>query len=320
MPLTGIDSFPPTMSAFEAHWAQVNTALGGGGLVLTDGFTLANLTSGRTALMGLMSDKEAATNTRQIGADARNMAKTTCAQRLAEFIAKTKWAVSRGPYKSSIPKKPPFKSDESDFLRPMNDMLTLWAAINADSTIPGFTPPLLLLGGYTLANATTDVNAATTAFSNHKHAVANEKIAIDKRDAPTASIRAHLVEYRKAVLATFGKGHYLVTSLPSITPAPGSTPAAVVLSGSWDSVGVQGSLSCTAPTGPNLDHLTLKYSPVPYRESTASVVDNFPITQLTFLTTFGLIHAGAVADYKIYVVTTTGNQKGSNTVRITRPL
>src|SRR5258706_15981706 len=66
MPLTGIDSFPPTMSAFEAHWAQVNTALGGGGLVLTDGFTLANLTSGRTALMGLMSDKEAATNTRQI--------------------------------------------------------------------------------------------------------------------------------------------------------------------------------------------------------------------------------------------------------------
>lgn len=40
---------------------------------------------------------------------------------------------------------------------------------------------------------------------------------------------------------------------------------------------------------------------------------------LEFLTDFGLPAQGSVAWFKVYVVTTTSNEKGSNAVKVVRP-
>ncbi len=39
----------------------------------------------------------------------------------------------------------------------------------------------------------------------------------------------------------------------------------------------------------------------------------------TSKTAFGLVASGAVAWFKVYVVTTTGNEKGSAAVKVIRP-
>jgi hypothetical protein len=44
-----------------------------------------------------------------------------------------------------------------------------------------------------------------------------------------------------------------------------------------------------------------------------------PTDPLEFLTLSGLAASGDVATFKVYVILTTGNEKGSNTVTITRP-
>lgn len=44
-----------------------------------------------------------------------------------------------------------------------------------------------------------------------------------------------------------------------------------------------------------------------------------PTAPCEFLTDSGLTAPGNVASFKVYVLTATGNEKGSNTVVITRP-
>ena len=61
-------------------------------------------------------------------------------------------------------------------------------------------------------------------------------------------------------------------------------------------------------------------SPVPtYSAAEESVVAEIPAGTPTLSSLEGLAAPGGATDFKVYVVVTTGNEKGSNVVRITRP-
>jgi len=127
------------------------------------------------------------------------------------------------------------------------------------------------------------------------------------------------VQYRRAVPGLFPKDHPLVTSLPKLTPPRGHTPDAVVLTGVWNLVTGLADLSWTASADPDLLHYQVRRSgATPYDTSTELVVATVLPPGLTHSTLEGLPTNGATMGYKVYVVLTTGNEKGSNAVSVTR--
>jgi hypothetical protein len=88
-----------------------------------------------------------------------------------------------------------------------------------------------------------------------------------------------------------------------------------VLSGTFEA-----DLTCTPSTNAHLDHYSARTAPGPtYRAADESVVAEVDKTETTYATDEGLVAPGAKALFKIYVVLTTANEKGSNTVSVTRP-
>jgi len=79
-------------------------------------------------------------------------------------------------------------------------------------------------------------------------------------------------------------------------------------------------LSWTASTDPDLESYSVRRSgATPYDTSTEQVVDTLPPGTLALSTNAGLAAEGATMGFKVYVVLTTANEKGSNTVTINRP-
>jgi len=323
MPLTTIASYLTVCQTFVNHWDLVNTALGGGpstDLKLKGGYTVANLTSDRAALDTMISTCAANFSARQTSANARDIGKSVLLPHLANFRAAVKYQLSGSKYVDNLPTLPSFRRDEGEFMAPFRVMAGRWAEINADSSISGFTPPMILVGGLTLAAFNTALAAQLAVYVDLSNKDDVWRTGNSNRDILLKPLRTRLEQYRIAVPAKLGLTHALTLSLPVLYPAPGSTPNPVSLAGLWNAGAVKASLTCTPPDDPHFDHISVRYSPSPYRTTTESTIGTLGVGVLNFLTDVGLAAPGASAEYKFYVVTTTGNEKGSNTVRVTRPV
>jgi len=159
-----------------------------------------------------------------------------------------------------------------------------------------------------------------TAYSTLQAADQEVTLERERRNVVQAKAYGILVDYRKAVLGTFDPLDALVASLPRLSPDPGSTPDAPTASGAWDVATQMAKITFTASTSANIDHYELRMSPGPdYSTENETVVASLsPSDPLEFVTNAGLTSPGDVASFKVYVVTTTGNEAGSNAVTVTR--
>jgi hypothetical protein len=310
------------MDEFNAHWEDVNLELGGApatDLKLQGSYARAMFLADRNAIDTAMTGLVGLENTRGIAAQNRDTAKQGLVNRLNQFRGLLRALLPGSSYGNVTPLVPPFSSAESTFLRAFDDMGNVWLAINADTTIPGFTPPLLI-GTSALALFQTELAAMRTGFVAVTTAENDERIAREKRDALLPPARERMVQYRAMVEVLLGPTHPLTLSLPDIWPLPGSTPAAVTLSGAWNAGLGQAVFNWTASLAATLSHYELRMSPgATYDSATATVVgNNIPPGTTTFATAAGLAAAGDMASFKLFVILTTGNEAGSNTVTITR--
>ncbi len=320
MPLSSIGSYLPTTQEFINHWDQVNTALGDSPLLLHGGYTRANLITDRTALQTAVTLTEASDNVRQTAATDRDNKKAGVYPRIGQFRAGVQFKLNGTGYVGALPRVPKIDRNQALFLKPFDDMANLWLTINGDATVPGFTPPLLLVGGYTQANLATELTALRNAYIAVDNANETARLNRKKRDVLLPPLKKRLLQYRVGVLGTFGPGDPLTLSLPSVTPPPGSTPQAVNLSAVWDPVLGKAVLTWTASDNVNLDHYSPRTAPVPYHASEETVLGEVAPGTLTFVTDAGLLAPGSTAQFKLYVVLGTGNEKGSATVSVTHPL
>lgn len=321
MPITGPSSFVPTINLFIPHWVAANTALGAGGpLVLPDGSTVSTLTGFRDSLMGFASSLESKLNDVEIARGFIELIKASLHGRINEFNRKIRGFLSHTPYAAALPQVPQLASAQGPFLQPLDDMNSLWTKINA-ATIPGFTGPLTLLGGYLLATFTTELASLKTAYTTWLAAVQETDIERERRNDVQDLAYAVLRDYRAAVEGTFAPTDALVESLPRLSPEPGSTPDAITANIAWDAVLLKSRITFTASSDPNLSHYELRFCAGPnYSSDNESVIGNLTLAELReFLTDSGLTSPGSTASFKVYVVLTTGNEKGSNTVTLTRP-
>lgn len=307
---------------FLAHWPQVNTSLGSA-LALTGNYLVAGLTSDRTALAAQITAVEAAINNNQGAVANRDTQRATIREKMRQFNQAVRGLFFGSNFVGMLPRIPNMTSAPGLWMKAMADMNNVWTQINATTPVPIGAPiPLILTGGYTLALFTTDQASLNTAFTAIETTGNVVTTAIQQRDALWNPIYARLRQYRLAVQGRFATGAALLNSLPALTPPAGTTPAAVTINAVWNPGISKAVITYSASTNAQLQEYELRasFGGTKYNADTASVLDSNPAGTLTpFETASGLVAPGSKVFYKVFVITTTGNEKGSNTASVTRP-
>ena len=323
MPISDLGSHVTVGEEVKSHWGAVNAsriAASGTALVLADGYSLANLTTDVASVEAAVSGQEDLDNGVTITAGNRDALRMPLRERVIQFREAVTYRLKGTGYALSLPDTPNEGSSEQKILKALDDVESLWLRINADATVPNFTPPLLLRGSYSIAAFQADVTALRAVYRQLIDAESAARLGRNQRDILLPPLRGRYVEYRQAIVIEYGADHPFAKSLPEVTPPPGSTPAGVTLTGAWVPANEQAEFSWPASTNPNLDHYVVRMSVgSSYDAATATVVGNIPSGTTTFATTASLDTPGDVASFKVFVVLTTGNEAGSNTVTITRP-
>lgn len=329
MPITGPGSFVPTINLFLPHWEQCNTSLGAGGPLTfrnPNGPTpptlnRANLETWRDALQLQHTAVEGQINDWEIAGADLMAAKVELHLRAGQFNDKVRSQLAGTLYERALPELPQPQDGQAIFVKAMDDISTLWAKINAAAGIAGFTPPLKLLGDYLLADFDTALANLRLKFQTESKADYLVGFKIEERNAIQKLVYPVLKAYRLAVPTFFAADSPQVLTLPKLTPDPGSTPDPVTATGVWNAPTTQGKITWTASTDANLEKYEVRWAPGTIYNSENEVVIGtvMPGGTLEFFTAQGLASAGASSNFKVYVVVTTGNERGSNVVKITRP-
>ena len=319
MPFETPSQYIESADEFAAHWASVNAALGATPLILRGSYALATFATDRTALQTAITAVQITDNTLQNAAGDRDIKKNAIKERIRQFRATVQGQLGGASYIAALPKLPSTNAAPGKWIDALDDMAGLW--LNINTTPPtGFTGPLKLVGGYLIAAFTADVAAMKTAFTAVTNAERDAALKRRQRDDLAGPMRIRLKEYRQAVQGAFPAGHALIDSLPALSPPPGSTPDPVNLSAVWNPATSKANLVWSASPNPDLLKYKICSHPGPrYKAADEFTVDsNVNKTATTFATDSGLLAPGSVQYFKVYVVTTTGNEKGSNAVKVTR--
>lgn len=290
-------------------------------MMLIGGYEVADLSGDRTALDAAIGNVQNLLNTLTTSRGDRDIKRAAMRDRLNQFNNSVRGQLPGSRYLPSLQRLPSFASGPGRWRDIMDDYINLWGSINSNvPSVPGFTPPLLMSGGYTVALFTTDCGALDAAFTAVTTNEQNAQQARLQRNEVFEPIYQRLLQYRQAVIGALPPGHPLLDSIPRVTPAAGSTPAAANLSGVWNAGTAMGDLTWTHPEPGELDHFEIRYHPGPtYKASEEQVVDSVPNNVFAFSTNFGLVASGSRALFKVYAVTPESNERGSNTVSIVRP-
>jgi hypothetical protein len=157
----------------------------------------------------------------------------------------------------------------------------------------------------------------TTAARNADEA-ANLKRA--ERDALLAPMYERLKQYRTAVVLFLPAGSALLQTVPKLSPPPGTTPPGLEVTGIWNPPTGNAQFSWPASTFPEIDKIQVRgCTGGTWKNGEEVLVDDLPATATNYQTTWGLTVPGAIATFKFFVMTTTGNENGGKAVKITRP-
>lgn len=319
MPITTPDTYPPVMQAFIDHWTAVNSAISPTVLSLQGGYVVATFTTDRTAIVNGLGAVIVADNGRQGAKATLDIRKAAMRIRLAQFRGMVLAILPGTKYASMLPTLPRVDAAESKFLAPFTDAANVWLQINTD-TIPGFTGPLLLAGGYTLANFNSDITAMRGEYIAYTQALNNASGSRANRDLLLAPAFQRMKQYRLAAPGILPTGSALLATIPALSPNLGPPAQKVNPTIHWDSGINKAVITWTASLSTDVSEYAIRTAPGPtYRSREESTVGSVAPSVLTFATDEGLSASGATAIFKVYTVTATGREAGSIVLRITRP-
>jgi hypothetical protein len=320
MAITGSTSFVPVTEEFLGHWTMVDTALGAGNeIVLPGGVNRAALQTKLNALVAKQADVQAKLNAEEVARGDVELKRQSLLLRTNQFNDKIRAMFPGSKWVRALPNVPTINEAQSKFVQPLDDIGNLWGLINADPATPA---AVSLLGVYLVAAFLADVASLKAGSTTLNIARSNTKIAIEERNDLQDAIYEILKNYRYLMPTFFAADHALVASLPRLTPEPGSTPAAVTINASWDVPQLKAKITWSASTAADLFQYEIRFCAGPvYNTDVETVIGNVaPSAPREFFTDAGLAAVGNIASFKVYVITTTSNEKGSNDVAVTRPV
>lgn len=314
MPIGGPSSFIETLDDFIAHWTAVNADLTPD-LILAGGYELADLQSDRDDLDDLIIAQVQAENVVEGFRNPRDEMKIALKERFRQLAARIRAGNFSSVPTGQLPAQPHVGANHGIWVKACVDYAHIWSLINAATD-----PDLTLVGGYTVANLNSDLDALRTNFDSLTAAERNLRIAKEARDAKWAPLPGRLAQYRLLVQGMYPLGHQMINSLPDLYPAPGHTPENLVAQGEYDIETGEAVITYNASTDPDFDHYELRGKLGTEWEDTAAVLANNPDGVLEFRTTFGMTNGpGFGATFKVYVKLSTGNESGSNAVTVIVP-
>src|SRR3990172_5257445 len=319
MPITGPSSYVSTTEEFWQHWDTADTTLGAGNeAVLPGGVTQGALGTLKNALVAKRADVQARLNDKELARADVELRKAALLQRLVQFNDKVRAFYPGTKWVAALPDVPSISDAPSKITDPLDDAANVWLQMNAD---PAIVPDVTLLGGYTQATFAVDLAALKNTYATLNAAETALKIVREERNDLQDQIYANLKSCRAVLPTLFAAGHALVESLPRLTPLPGATPTAVTMTAAWDPAGGQVFIEWAESTNGSMGEYEVRYSTgTVYSTEDETVIASIqPGAPRELLTLAGVETAGATANYRVYVVLTTGNERGSNTVSVTRP-
>ena len=315
--IDGPSSYIPTLDEFLAHWAAVNLdPLAGSGLILREGKTRANLATLRTALAAAGAAVLDQLNSKEIGRAQLENKKRAVLGRAQELGRRLRGILAQNsPYLKAMPDLPSQSASQEVFMLAINDLENLWSRVNAEGT------PVVLAAGYTFVSYEQDVGELGTLFRDLGTAVLDLKITREKRNKLQADARTLLSGYRPAVEGLFAPDSPLVLTIPLIYPPAGRTPQAVTATATYAPATQDAVVKFSESIDPDLKEYEIRGVPGPeYNAEDEQVLGKIPKGALReYRTDFSLGQPGTSASFKVFVVLTTGNEKGSTAVTVTRP-
>jgi hypothetical protein len=324
MPITNHASYIPTMNLFLSHWAKVDLSLPPGlTLNLPDNTSVsrADFTAYRDSLDAQAISLIDCLNDQQIARGDIELRKPALLLLLNEFNGLLDGYYSGTPFINARPKVPNVTDGQDKFLGPMRDAASVWTKLNAAPAPAGITLPLALSSGMDVAGFQAQVAALTTAYTVEKDKVQSLQIARAIRDQTMALVYETMKKYRVVVPSRCTQSPQLVATLPALTPAGGHTPDPVNASAVFEAPDKSKVMYDASPDAA-LEHYELRGNPGDtYDDDDAVIIaTNLPGAPREFLTNFSLNQPGTQVAMKVYVVLKTGNEAGSATMVVQRPL
>ena len=318
MAISGPASYVPTTEEFISHWTLADAALGAGNeIVLAGGVNLAGLTAKKMALVTKRTTLQTKLTELEVARGDIEVRKQTLLNLFGKFVDRVRSLFPDAKWSRALPNQPGLNDSLGLFTDPMDSAAALWKLINDDPALPD-----IIILGTTQAQFATQSTDLKAAYTTRTNATVVAGVTREERNDIQDEIYAILKNYRQALPTHFITGHALIDSLPRLTPEPGSTPDPVTANGQWVPAQTQARITHSQSTATDFDSYELRMTPGPDYSSDDDVIvaTSSDINSLEFLTDAGLTSQGVTASFKVFVKTTTGNEKGSNTVVITRPL
>ena len=324
MPISGPSSYLPTIDQFVAHWTLANAALGAGNaLVLADGVVVFDLMNHRETLR---VRRDAVTDTgldRALARESLTTLVTTLQARLVEFNDRVRSDLPQSVFARVLPMAFQVGEAENVVREALRQMRGLWTKINAIAPAPaGLVLPFTLREGYGSATLETEMEALRLSYRALTEADQALRLAREVRNDEQDLIYTMLKNYRLKLPTAVAPGHALMDSLPALTPAGGHTPDAVAAQVAWNAATTEARVTYGASSDADLDHYEVRAVPGDtYNADDETVLATVePGAAREFLTNFALSLPGLTVGFKVYVVLTMGNERGSTPVYLTRPV
>jgi len=317
MAISGPSSYVPTSEEFITHWGLANGALGAGHeIVLKGGVTLAVLMTKKGSLVEKRSLLQAKLTTLEVARGDIEDRKKTMLDLFNKLTDRVRSLHAGSKWERALPTAPGINDGLGNFTDPVEIAASLWKMINDDPALAD-----MVIVGVTHAEFVTQIAELKAAFTARTEAGTVADVTREERNDLQDEIYDVLKNYRQALPSHFATGHALIDSLPRLTPEPGATPEAVTATVVYVPATGQVRITHTKSTAANFAQYEYRMTRgLTWSDDDDEVIGNVTdIDTLEFLTNAGVETAGVSAVYRAFVKTTTGNEKGSNTVLITRP-
>ena len=206
-----------TAFRFINHWKTVNAEPGASQVVLPGAYTVARLQADYAALEAAIVAQESFDNVLTNAIGDRDAKKAALTPRLSQFRKVVAGLLPGSVFAQNLPTIPPATASPGSFVKPFDAAANLWGQINA-APPTGFSAPLVLPIGYSLANFQADMAALRAAFKAVDDARLNAALARSRRDALIPAIETRLKQYRIAVHASLPMDSPLLKTVPAFTP------------------------------------------------------------------------------------------------------
>ena len=274
----------------------------------------------RNTLLSRQATVQDCLTTQQITRGGINIQKAALLLQFNQFTNLLDGYFRNTDFYAARPYAPSITDGQEEFSRPLGDMLSLWALINAGPAPAGVTLPLVVGEDIVQGGFASSLSALQFGYSEEKRKVQAVTLARARRKRVETQAYMVMKSYREAVPGRLTAFPELIETMPRLTPLPGHTPAAVNASAVFVAPG-SSRIVYDASTDAMLQSYQLRGNVGEHYSDEDAVViaTHGPNAAREFVTPFGLNQPGAHVAFKVFVILTTDNEAGSSALLVERP-